>query len=128
MEDWKAPIYVFFKVTPRIEYTGSRRAHVFKCASGRCKARNGRDVRRYLDKSDRNSTGNLRKHAKVCWGDEALAAADATGNIDAAREVLIKSNIRDGSITSEFERIGKGKVTFSTRQHTKAEMRCELSI
>ena len=116
MEDWKAPIYVFFKVTPQIEYTGSRRAHVFECASGRCKARNGRDVRRYLDKSDRNSTGNLRKYAKVCWRDEGLAAADATGNIDAAHEVLI--NIRDGSITSEFEHIGKGKVTLSTRQHT----------
>ena len=87
-------------------------------------------MRHYLDKSNRNSTGNLRKHVKVCWGDEALAAADsdATGNIDAAREVLIKSNIRDGSITSEFERIGKGKVTFSARQHTRAEMRCELSI
>ena len=34
-------------------------------------------------------------------------AADATGNVDAAHEVLNKSNIRDGSITAEFERIGK---------------------
>lgn len=53
-------------------------------------------------------------------------AADATGNVDVAREVLNKSNIRDGSITAGFEHIGKGKVTYSTRQHTKAEVRYEL--
>lgn len=74
-------MYVFFKANPRIEYTGSCQAHVFECASGRCKTRNGRDVHRYLDKKDKNLTGNLRKHAKVCWGDEAVAAADATGNV-----------------------------------------------
>lgn len=56
-------------------------------------------MRRYLDKGDRNSTSNLRKHAKVCWGDETVAAADATRDIDAAREILIKSNIRDGILS-----------------------------
>jgi hypothetical protein len=121
MNDWNSPIYVFFKQTPHIEYIGSRRCHVFECASGRCKARNGRDIRRFLDKGDRYSTSNLRKHAKTCWGDDAVAAADATRDVDAAREILAKTNIRDGSITTEFERIGKGKVRFSTRQHTKAE-------
>ena len=126
MKEWKSPICIFFRPTPRIEYTGDRRAHIFECACGRCKARHGRDVRRYLDKGDRNSTSNLRKHAKVCWGDETVAAADATRDIDAAREILIKSNIRDGTITTEFQRIGKGKVSFSTRQHTKVETRYVL--
>src|ERR1700678_534044 len=78
MKEWKSPIYVFFRPTPHIEYTGDQRAHIFECASGRCKARHGRDVCRYLDKGDRNSTSNLRKHAKVCWGDETVAAANAT--------------------------------------------------
>jgi hypothetical protein len=123
MSDWTAPIYAFFRPTPQIEYIAGRRAHVFECASGRCKARNGRDVRRFLDKGDRNSTSNLRKHAKVCWGDDAIAAADTTYNVDAAREILLKSDKRDGSITAEFQRIGKGKVSFSTRQHTKTEAR-----
>jgi hypothetical protein len=52
-----------------------------------------------------------------------VAAADNTRSIDAAREVLAKSKLRDGSITAEFERIGKGKVTYSHRQHTKTEAR-----
>ena len=47
-----------------------------------------------------------------------------TGDLAGARAVLAKSNLRDGSITTEFARIGKGKVTFSHRQHTKTEARC----
>jgi len=49
--------------------------HVFECAAGKCKARNGRDVRRFLDKGDAKSTSNMRKHAKGCWGEEAVAAS-----------------------------------------------------
>lgn len=123
MQEWISPIYVFFRATPRIEYFKSRRAHVFECAAGRCKARNGGDVRRFLDKGDRKSTSNLRKHAKICWGDEAVEAADQTQDVDAAREILKKTNIRDGSIKAQFEQIGKGKVSYSTRQHTTKETR-----
>ena len=122
-KEWVSPIYVFFRPTPRIEYEEGRRLYVFECAAGRCKARNDRDVRRFLDKSDARSTGNLRKHAKNCWWEEAVAAADSTRSIDAAREVLAKTKLRDGSITAEFARIGKTKVTYSHRQHTKTEAR-----
>jgi len=97
--------------------------HVFECAAGKCKARNGRDVRRFLDKGDAKSTSNMCKHAKGCWGEEAVAAADATRDINAARAVLASSKLRDGSITAEFARIGKGKVSYSHRQHTKTEAR-----
>jgi hypothetical protein len=121
MAEWTSPIYVFFKTKPRIEYIDGRKAHIFECASGRCKARNGRDVCRYQDKGDKNSTSNLRKHAKVCWGSDAVAAADATRDVEAARAALIKSGVHNGSITAEFERIGKGRVSFSTRQHTRTE-------
>ena len=103
MAEWTSPIYVFFKTKPRIEYIDNRRAHIFECVSGRCKGRNGRDMRRYQDKGDKTSTSNLRKHAKVCWGADAVAAADATRDVDAARAALIKSGVRDGSITAEFE-------------------------
>lgn len=123
MKEWTSPIYVFFKQTPRIEYVSDRRAHVFVCAAGRCKGKNGRDVRRFLDKGDRKSTSNLRKHAKICWGSEAVEAADNTRDVDAAREILSKAKKRDGSITTEFKRIRKGKVTFSARQHTTTEAR-----
>lgn len=65
----------------------------------------------------------MHKHAKKCWGEEAVAAAVATKDLDAARECMAKHKLRDGSITAEFERIGKEKVTYSHRQHTRTESR-----
>ena len=122
--DWSSPIYVFFRKTPRIEYVNDRRLHVFECAAGRCRGKNGRDVRRFLDTADAKSTSGLRRHAKNCWGEEAVEAADKTQDLESARLVLTKTKLRDGSITAEFERIaGKGKVTYSHRQHTSTESR-----
>jgi hypothetical protein len=89
-KDWTSPIYVFFRPTPRIEYKKDRRCHIFECAAANCKGRTGRDVRRFLDTSDAKSTGNLRKHAKVCWGAETVAAADTTKDLPGAREILKK--------------------------------------
>jgi len=86
--------------------------HVFECAAGRCKACNGCDMRCFLDKGDAKSTSNMCKHTKRCWGDEAVATADATQDINAAQAVLASSKLRDGSITAEFVRIGKGKVSY----------------
>ena len=103
-----------------------RRVHEFECTASHCKGhgKNPRIVRRYLDTSDRNSTGNLRKHARLCWGNDILRSADDCGDMDSAREGLDKARkLKDGSITAAFERKGKGKVTFSHRQHTKAETR-----
>ena len=125
---WTSPVYVFFKKTPQIKYKDDRRSHVFECAAGRCKGRNGRYVSRFLDKGDANSTSNLLRHAKICWGAEAVAAATATRDLDAARDVLAKTKLRDGSILTEFQRIGKGKVTYRHTQHTTTEARYVLLI
>ena len=108
-----------------IEYIKGRRVHVFQCDAKHCKGKgNGRMVRRYLDTSDAKSTSNLRKHAKVCWGEETVVAADQTRDLDAAREALNK--LKDGSITDAFEQVTKknGKGTYSHRQHTITESRC----
>ena len=78
---WSSPVYVFFlkkKKHPQIEYREGGRCHVFACAAGRCKGRNGRNVVQFLDKGDANSTSNLLRHAKICWGIEAVEAATAT--------------------------------------------------
>jgi len=120
---WISPVYVFFKKTPRIDYKDGRRCHVFECAASRCKGRNGRDVCRFLDKGDANSTGNLLRHARSCWGSEAVEAATATKDLDAACDVLAKTKLRDGSILAEFQRIGKSQVTYHHTQHTKTEAR-----
>lgn len=120
---------MFFRRAPRIEYVDNRRVHIFECAASHCKGKHGRDVRRFLDTGDAKSTGNLRRHAKACWGDDAVSAADNTNNLDAARTILAKSGLkRDGSITSAFERIGKEKVSYSHRQYTYTETRYVVCV
>ena len=123
LKEWTSPIYVFFRKEPRVEHVNGRRLHVFECAAGKCRGKNGRDVRRFLDTADAKSTSGLRRHAKKCWGSEAVGAADDSRDLDSARLVLAKTKLRDGSITAQFERIAKGKVTFSHRQHTSTEAR-----
>jgi hypothetical protein len=98
---------------------------VFECFAKSCKGKGKypRRVNRFLDKADAKSTGNLRKHAKVCWGDDTVRAGDDTKDIVAAREAVKKNKLKDGTLTAVFHRLGKGKVPYSHRQHMKAETR-----
>jgi hypothetical protein len=122
LKDWVSPIYVFFKRTPSIEYIKGRRMHIFECTAPNYKGKaNGRKVHQYLNTTDAKLTSNLRKHAKICWGEEVVAAADATKDVQAAREALGK--YKDSSITAAFKRVAKNQVTYSYRQHTTAETR-----
>ena len=90
-KDWNSPVYIFFKLTPLIENIKDRHIHVFECNAKHCKGKgNGCMVCLYLDTSDVKSTSNLCKHAKVCWGEEMVAAADQTRDLDAAHEALKK--------------------------------------
>jgi hypothetical protein len=120
---WTSPIYAFFNPTPDIEYVNGRRCHVFTCAAKSCKQR----VRRFLDKGDAGSTSNLRKHAVSCWGEASVKSITELSNIKDARE-SVKSIKETGSITASFERKGKGKVTYSHRQHMKTETKYMGSI
>jgi len=121
-----SPIYAFFHPTPPIVKVDDCRVHEFQCSATNCKGhgKNPRIVRRYLDTSNRNSTGNLRKHARQCWGDDVLLGADTCGDIATAREALSRATkLKDGSITTAFERKEKGKVTFSHHQHNTTQTR-----
>ena len=101
--EWSSPIYVFFKPMPSIEYIKGRCVHVFECAATHCIGKgNGHLVRRYLDTGNAKSTGNLHKHAKICWGEEAVAAADNMKDVRAAHEVLGKMKSFDLSIAAAF--------------------------
>lgn len=131
--DWNAATYAFFEPTPSITYIDGCRVHVFKCLAKSCKGkgRHPRLVNRYLDTKDAGSTSNLRKHAKLCWSEETLRAADVTKDSEGARKILQKSdNLRDSQITATFERLAKGhgKVTYSHRQHTKTETKYALFL
>jgi hypothetical protein len=79
-------------------------------------------------RSRRGTCGNMQrsvgKHAKKCWGDDVVASADKAANANDVRRTTIKGFLDPQSITAAFERKGKGKVTYSHRQHTKTESRC----
>ena len=119
MKEWNSPIYAFFSPTPDVEYVESRRSHVFKCLAKGCDHK----VRRYLDKSDRVSTGNMRKHVRSCWGEAVLNQVGDAKDLKTAREA-IKNHAGDGTISVAFERKGKGCLTYMHRQHTRSETRC----
>ena len=124
VKEWNSPIYVFFKHTPSIETIKGCRVHVFECNAKSCMGKgNGLMVRRYLDTSDAKLTGNLWKHARGCWGEEGVTAANNTKNVRAACEALGKAKLVDGSIMAAFERVAKDRVTYSHHQHTSSEAR-----
>ena len=133
VKDWTSLIYGFFQVRPTIVEIDGRPCHEFHCAAPTCKGKSNRPqiVRRYLYKNDQNSTSNMHKHAKNCWGEEIVSKAlEGKGeiSIEDVRKGLSLAKLHDGSITTSFERKGKGSVTFSTRQHTYTETRSVVII
>jgi len=97
-----APIYAFFCPIPIVKYVEGCRSHIFQCAAKSCRHKS-RGVRRYLDKSDAKSTGNMRKHARNCWGDETVASADSANNANEVRATTVKGVLDSQSITAAFE-------------------------
>jgi hypothetical protein len=121
-EKWTSCIYAFFELIPNISYVEGRRYHAFQCAAKSCNFKS----RRFLDTTDANSTGNMCRHVRKCWGEEPLNAVEAAENIGKARDMVVNALNETGSISAAFERQGKGVVTYSNRQHTRAETRVEL--
>ncbi|KAF8340083.1 hypothetical protein F5887DRAFT_888911, partial [Amanita rubescens] len=117
--EWNAPVYAFFGSTPMVEYVDQRRSHVFKCLGKGCQ----RTVRRFLDKGDAKSTGNLLKHVRTCkgWGEDVYNQISKARDIDAAR-AAVKGYLANGSIAAAFGK-GKNMQTYSSRQLTKAEIK-----
>ncbi|KAI6001417.1 hypothetical protein EDD15DRAFT_2158970 [Pisolithus albus] len=118
-KEWVSPVYAFFGSMPVIKEIDGHRVHEFKCSARGCKVK----IRRYLDTKDARSTSNMRKHVKSCWGGDVLSVADNAKDANEVRMKIVGSILRNGSITAIFERKGKGKVTYSHRQHTQSEMR-----
>ncbi|KIM53945.1 hypothetical protein SCLCIDRAFT_137784 [Scleroderma citrinum Foug A] len=117
MKDWNTPIYAFFKPLPQVVVKNGCRTHEFLCFGRGCKA----TVRWFLDTTDCRSTSNLRKHAKSCWGNDVVRAADDAKNADEVWTKIVPNYLQDGSITAAFERKGKGNIMYSHCQHTRQE-------
>lgn len=123
---WDAPIYAFFKPDPLLEYIGDdkRLSYTFVCNAPHCK-NSTRHVRRYQDKKDAGSTGNMRKHAVRCWGKEVVDEADKAKDANAVRKLAkdVSGRLDPKTIMGSFKRSGKGKISYSYRQHTRTETR-----
>ncbi|GLB35657.1 hypothetical protein LshimejAT787_0212220 [Lyophyllum shimeji] len=119
---WRTAVYAFFQPDPVIEYRDGRKCHVFRCTGKGCTQR----IVRYLDTKDAQSTGNMRKHVKKCWGEDVLHAADEAKNIHEARTKVVGGYRANGSITASFARKDKANVTYSHRPHTRTETRAEI--
>lgn len=116
-KDWVSPIYSFFKSEPVFEYVNGRKAHAFVCLGKSCR----QQVRRYLDTGDKNSTGNLIKHTKKCWGNEVVTRViENAKNANEARE-FVKKLLETGNITTIFQRTQSSKTTYSNREMNQSE-------
>ncbi|KAF6745517.1 hypothetical protein DFP72DRAFT_824418, partial [Ephemerocybe angulata] len=123
-ESWSSPAYAFFEPTPEIKYVNGRRCHEFLCSAPGCKT----TVRRFVDTATPdNSTGNLFKHARKCWGTQVVQDAVAVKDQGKIREGLAAAKtLKDGTITAMFDRAaGKGAVTYQAKPLTYSETRVE---
>ncbi|KAF8586767.1 hypothetical protein K439DRAFT_1340015 [Ramaria rubella] len=119
---WNAPIYAFYDPMPAIKYLNGRKCHTFKCgAQGCCQV-----VQCYIGTADAQSIGILRKHVKKCWGEDVLRAANGAKDHIEACEKVVSGYLKNGSFTVAFGRRGKGKVSYSHQQHTRAETKAEI--
>ncbi|KIK11654.1 hypothetical protein PISMIDRAFT_73146, partial [Pisolithus microcarpus 441] len=118
-KEWVSPIYAFFGSMPVIKEIDGHQVHEFKCSARGCKVR----ICCYLDTKDAQSTSNMQKHVKSCWGGDMLSAADNAKDVNEVQTKIVGSILHNGSITAIFEWKGKGKVTYSHWQHTQSEMR-----
>jgi len=70
----------------------------------------------------------MRCHAKVCWGAEAIEAANGTQDKDAALRALENLETNNGSIVAAFQQVSEGKPIYDICQHSKNEARYALPI
>jgi hypothetical protein len=126
-KDWTAPVYAFFKPVPTIGTDNGCPYHTFVCAALDCKHKS-RGVHRFLDKGNAKSTSNMRKHAKRCWGEDVMKAADKAESANEVRRTTIKGFLDPQSAKAAFEWKGKGKVQYTHRQHTTTKSRYVANV
>lgn len=99
---WRSNVYGFFSADVKIQMKKGQKATVFTCMNNpKC---GGTKIHRYLDTADRNSTGNLLKHATGCWGNKVHEAVMGAKDPTEARNNIIKPYLRSRRITTFFER------------------------
>ena len=72
------------------------------------------------------STGNMRRHVKTCWGEDALNTADKAKDINEAWTKVVQDILRDSSITTPFKQKDKQSVTYSSRPYMQSKIRWDV--
>jgi hypothetical protein len=73
-ETRQSSVYGFLKKNVEVKYENGCKFHLLQCAVKKCKA-NG-VVQQYLDSKDCMATSNLKTHAIICFGIDAIKSAD----------------------------------------------------
>jgi hypothetical protein len=117
---WTSFAYAFYGQPSVVYDKNGRRGHAFPCGKKNCSHK----VIRYLESKDGSSTSNMIKHARTCWGADAVNAAREAKDLAEARESVVnKYYQKDGTITASFQVKGKGKITYRHKQHSRSETR-----
>ncbi|KAH9912530.1 uncharacterized protein BXZ73DRAFT_55587 [Epithele typhae] len=125
LERWGSHAYGFFDPRPAVKEIQGRRAHVFRCSATICRG-STRNVNRFLNTGDVSSTSNLLKHATKCFGHEAVdRARNNKLSAEQVRANIVKATTSE-SINKYFKATSKNTVTYSHRQLTASETRCEF--
>ncbi len=120
---WTSPIYAFFDYNIAITYIEGRPCVDFICAAMNCKNPKRQHVRQYLDKKDKGSTSNLRRHAIKCFGLDTVRRSQ-NSTIDAVRKGLA-GFLQNGTIPMAFEAsASRGVVSYSNQPISKVETQC----
>jgi hypothetical protein len=109
----RAPIYACFKsdVDYELNEVDGRMTLVFKCAWPNCKKG---PVRRLTTGPNAGSTGNLRRHANGCWGEDFVREVVAARTVKEARKVILVKPVQSQKLTAAWDRVGGGKIVIST--------------
>ncbi|KIM66590.1 hypothetical protein SCLCIDRAFT_109860, partial [Scleroderma citrinum Foug A] len=119
MKQWTSPVYAFFEKQPSVTLIQGHHAHEFKCSRHGCNA----TICRFTDKKDARSIGNMCRHIKACWEEDALCTADSTKDYDEVYEKIMSGILQNSTITTAFECKADSKVMYLTVPHTLSEIR-----
>lgn len=119
----RSVVYAFFEEKPGIRMKDGRTGYEFKCGAKICKGRK-RKLTVWQDKRDKGLTGNLCRHADVCFGKACVDNAIANNSLQNVREGLRNAKVaKDGTVTAFFKQSGKEAVQYSNRSLTDDDSR-----
>ncbi len=96
----------------------------FECDALDCIGPHSHQVWRYIDKKDKGSTGNMKRHAEKCWGMTIIDKSKGS-NAQSVREGIAKpKGLKNRMIPMAFAAMGSAVILFSNTLLTKTQIQC----